>query len=59
MAHCAHCTEGFLAEGTPTGTVQTIGGVDAYVAKPNGEHFVKYIECRTIVLINYVRSVYL
>ncbi|KZP30521.1 alpha/beta-hydrolase [Athelia psychrophila] len=38
MSLCANCIKGVRHEGTPTGTLTKIGGVDVYVATPEGDY---------------------
>ncbi|KAK0457847.1 uncharacterized protein EV420DRAFT_1764770 [Desarmillaria tabescens] len=38
MQHCDDCFAGVTHEGTPTGTLEQIGGVDRYVATPAGDY---------------------
>lgn len=34
---CPNCLTGFVKDGTPTGTVTTVHGLTAYVARPEGK----------------------
>ncbi|KAF7983414.1 hypothetical protein HWV62_22449 [Athelia sp. TMB] len=38
MSFCADCIKGVKHEGTPSGTLTKIGGVDCYVATPKGDY---------------------
>jgi len=38
MSFCADCVKGVKHEGTPTGKLTKIGGVDCYVATPEGDY---------------------
>ncbi|TBU22617.1 alpha/beta-hydrolase [Dichomitus squalens] len=38
MSLCADCFKGVRHEGTPEGTTQTIGGIESYVAIPEGDY---------------------
>lgn len=35
---CEDCFKGFIHEGTPTGSIETINDVEVYVSKPAGEY---------------------
>ncbi|KAM5544179.1 hypothetical protein V8D89_001839 [Ganoderma adspersum] len=36
--HCDNCFQGVLHEGTPAGKMETIAGIDCYVATPSGDY---------------------
>ncbi|KIY66778.1 alpha/beta-hydrolase [Cylindrobasidium torrendii FP15055 ss-10] len=38
MSLCSKCVSGVTHEGTPTGTLETIGGIQCYVATPEGDY---------------------
>ncbi|ODQ56246.1 dienelactone hydrolase family protein [Saitoella complicata NRRL Y-17804] len=44
---CPQCVSGFLHEGTPSGSIVKIGGIDAYVATPKDDNS----KSKTIVLL--------